>query len=293
MQKTWTDSDAVTVDYTFGSYTTIEALTTKSTELDLVFAGLNEADSGKPVMVEIFRASQGVSKSLALITGNGFATLEVEGNVPARPQQNRHQASAATTKPVWCNRRGRGMAFKPLQIIIGAKDEASAVFGRLQTKIAALGVAVAGYFWHQDIWRRSKKALQTFEAAMSRVEAAHRGQRQRAEGFRKAASDAGANTEFKAVEAAAALENLAKAGLDTTQSIKTLEPVLNLAAAADVELATAAEYVTKAVMGMGLSFDDAGRVADVLAMGANATNTSVAGLAQSLSYAAPLPKPWA
>lgn len=81
------DNDAVTVDYTFGSYTTIEALTTKSTELDLVFAGLNEADSGNPVMVEIFRASQGVSKSLALITGNEFATLEVEGNVLQDPNK--------------------------------------------------------------------------------------------------------------------------------------------------------------------------------------------------------------
>ena len=75
------DNDAVTVDYTFGNYTTIEALTTTSTEIDLVFGGLNEADSGKPVMVEIFRASQGVTKSLALITGSEFATLEVEGNV--------------------------------------------------------------------------------------------------------------------------------------------------------------------------------------------------------------------
>jgi TP901 family phage tail tape measure protein len=46
--------------------------------------------------------------------------------------------------------------------------------------------------------------------------------------------------------------------------------------------------VTKAVMGMGLAFDDAGRVADVLAKGANATNTSVEGLAQALSYAAPV-----
>jgi len=41
-------------------------------------------------------------------------------------------------------------------------------------------------------------------------------------------------------------------------------------------------------MGMGLAFTDAARVADVLALGANATNTSVSGLAQALSYAAPV-----
>ena len=37
------------------------------------------------------------------------------------------------------------MAFKPLQIIIGAKDEASAVFGRLQTKVAAVGCFMRGH----------------------------------------------------------------------------------------------------------------------------------------------------
>lgn len=179
------------------------------------------------------------------------------------------------------------MALNPIQILINAKDEASAVFGRLQTKVAAVGVAIAGYFGIKTFGSAVKSAAD-FEAAMSRVEAATGASGAELKALEKAASDAGANTKFKAVEAAAALENLAKAGLDTTQSIKTLGPVLNLAAAADVELATAAEYVTKAVMGMGLSFDDAGRVADVLAMGASATNTSVAGLAQSLSYAAPI-----
>lgn len=179
------------------------------------------------------------------------------------------------------------MAFKPLQIIIGAKDEASAVFGRLQTKIAAVGVAVAGYFGIKAFGGAVKSAAD-FEAAMSRVEAATGASGKELEALKKAASDAGANTQFTASQAANALENLAKAGLSSTQSVQALNPVLNLAAAADVELATAAEYVTKAVMGMGLSFDDAGRVADVLAKGANATNSSVTSLSEALSYAAPI-----
>jgi len=179
------------------------------------------------------------------------------------------------------------MAFKPLQIIIGAKDEASAVFGRLQTKIAAVGVAVAGYFGIKAFGGAVKSAAE-FEAAMSRVEAATGASGKELEALKKAASDAGANTQFTASQAANALENLAKAGLSSTQSVQALNPVLNLAAAADVELATAAEYVTKAVMGMGLSFDDAGRVADVLAKGANATNSSVTSLSEALSYAAPI-----
>ena len=73
-------ADALTVDYSYGEYAAIEALTTKAVELELTFGGLNEADSGKPVVVDIFRASQGVTKSLALIT-KSFGALDVEGSV--------------------------------------------------------------------------------------------------------------------------------------------------------------------------------------------------------------------
>lgn len=38
------------------------------------------------------------------------------------------------------------MAFKPIEILINAKDNASAVFGSLQTKVAAVGAAIAAYF---------------------------------------------------------------------------------------------------------------------------------------------------
>ena len=173
------------------------------------------------------------------------------------------------------------MALKPIQILINAKDEASAVFGRLQTKVAAVGAAIVGYFGIKTFGSAVKSAAD-FEAAMSRVEAATGATGQELEDLKKAAADAGANSAFTAQQAAGALENLAKAGLSSKEAIQALNPVLSLATAADVDLATAAEYVTKAVMGMGLSFDDAGRVADVLAKGANATNSSVTSLSEAL-----------
>ena len=75
------DADAVTLDYTYGSYAVIEALTTKARELELVFEGLNEADDGKPAVIEIWRASQGVSSSIALLADNKFMNLQVSGAV--------------------------------------------------------------------------------------------------------------------------------------------------------------------------------------------------------------------
>jgi TP901 family phage tail tape measure protein len=179
------------------------------------------------------------------------------------------------------------MAFKPIQIVINAKDNASAVLGRLEKSVKAVGLAVAGYFGIKAFAGGIQGAAD-FEAAMSRVKAATDGSAQEMAALTKAAQDAGSSTKYTSVEAAGALENLAKAGLSAADSIKALPAVLALAQAGDIELGTASEYLTKAVMGMGLAFDDAARVADVLALGANATNTSVEGLAQALSYAAPV-----
>ena len=179
------------------------------------------------------------------------------------------------------------MAFKPIEILINAKDNASAVFGSLQTKVVAVGAAIATYFGINAFVGVVKGAAD-LETALSRVQAATGASAEEMAALRAAAEDAGATTKFTSTEAAGALENLAKAGLNSKDAIATLPAVLALAQAGDIELATASEYVTKAVMGMGLAFTDAGRVADVLAKGANATNTSVEGLAQALSYAAPV-----
>lgn len=77
-------ADKLWVSYSFGDYAAIEALTTKAVELELLFGGLNEADSGKPVTVNIWRCSQGVTKQLSLLN-NGFGTLDVEGTVLQDP----------------------------------------------------------------------------------------------------------------------------------------------------------------------------------------------------------------
>ncbi len=79
-----TVTDKLWVSYSHGAYAAIEALTTKAPELQFLFAGLNEADSGKPVVVDIWRASQGVTKALSLIN-KGFGALEIEGTVLQDP----------------------------------------------------------------------------------------------------------------------------------------------------------------------------------------------------------------
>ena len=181
------------------------------------------------------------------------------------------------------------MAIKPIEILIKAKDEASGIFGSLQSKVAGVGVAIAGYFGISAFVGAVKGAAD-LQAKLSEVEAVSGATAAEMVLLRKAAEEAGATTKFTATEGAQALGNLARAGLSAKDAIATLPAVLNLAQAGNIGLAEASEYVTKAVMGLGLEFADAGRVADVLAKGANASNTSVTGLAQALSYTAPIAK---
>lgn len=181
------------------------------------------------------------------------------------------------------------MAIKPIQILINAKDNASAVFSSLQAKVAAVGTAILGYFGIQAFSNVVRGAAD-FEAAMSRVQAATGASAEEMAKLTKLAKDAAASSGFSNVETADALTNLAKAGADANQAMAALPGVIALARAGEVGLAESSEYLTKIMAAMGGEFADAGKYADVLAMGANASNTSVTGLAQALSYAAPSAK---
>lgn len=172
------------------------------------------------------------------------------------------------------------------RIVISARDEASAVFTSLQAKVAGVAAAIAGFFG-VSLFKASVDSAREFESAMSRVAAASGATAEGMAELERAAKDAGSTTQYSSVQAANALEELVKAGLSASDAVKTLPAALDLATAGGVDLATAAGFLTQAVAGMGLSFAEAGRVADVLAQGANASQTSVEGLAQALSYAAP------
>ena len=75
------DGDQLFISYSFADYATLEALTTKASELQLMFGGLNEGDGGKPQIVDFWRCSQSVTKSLGLIAGNAFGGLDIEGSI--------------------------------------------------------------------------------------------------------------------------------------------------------------------------------------------------------------------
>lgn len=76
---------AVKVSYAHSGYDVHQLLTTSSPLLHLYFAGMNEVDSNAPFLVDLWRVQQSLTKNLALISGDAFATLDFEGEVLLDP----------------------------------------------------------------------------------------------------------------------------------------------------------------------------------------------------------------
>lgn len=79
-----TDGLALTVDYAYGGYDLIEALTQAAPTLEMLYAGVNEAMDGATSTVELYRVRPGALKSWGLINDD-FAELEIEGEVLLDP----------------------------------------------------------------------------------------------------------------------------------------------------------------------------------------------------------------
>lgn len=165
-------------------------------------------------------------------------------------------------------------------------DSANSAIGKLGVALGALGVGVAAYKIVGFLSDATKGAAD-FEQQLATVQAVSGATTEQMNRIKEASVELGKSTRYNATEAAAGFEILARAGLNVENSLKTMPSVLALAQGNALELGEAAGFVTKTVQGMGLSFDDSARVADVLAKASASANTDVRGLGSAMSYAAP------
>lgn len=151
---------------------------------------------------------------------------------------------------------------------------------RLNKITTALGgtglamVALAGY---------AAKTAADFDKAMSHVDAVANSTKGELEQLRSAALNAGKTTSYTAIEAAAAEEELSKAGISVANILGGgLTGALNLAAAGSLDLAEAANIAAKAMNTFQLTGADVGHIADVLASSANKSATDVHEMGEAL-----------
>jgi TP901 family phage tail tape measure protein len=123
-----------------------------------------------------------------------------------------------------------------------------------------------------------------FDQAMSEVSASTHESAENMGLLREAALQAGADTVFSATEAANAINELAKAGVSTSDIIGGgLSGALSLASAGSLDVASAAEIAATAMTQFGLVGADVPHIADLLAAGAGKAQGSVEDLSAALN----------
>lgn len=102
----------------------------------------------------------------------------------------------------------------------------------------------------------------------------------------------GEKTKFSASEAAEAMNYMAMAGWKTEDMLGGIEGVMNLAAASGEDLATTSDIVTDALTAFGLTAQDSGHFADILAAASSNANTNASMMGETFKYAAPVAGAW-
>ena len=171
-------------------------------------------------------------------------------------------------------------------------------FGNKTTEVGKKASVVSGAV--VGVGAAAIKTAADFESGMSKVAALSGATGSDLEKLKAKAREMGSTTKYSASESADALSYMALAGWDTNKMLAGIEPILNLAAASEMDLAEASDIVTDYMTAFGIECDDAGKNAthfsDMMAYAMSKSNTTtqmlgeayknVASTAASLGYTA-------
>ncbi|HSH44002.1 MAG TPA: phage tail tape measure protein, partial [Arenicellales bacterium] len=132
------------------------------------------------------------------------------------------------------------------------------------------------------------KAAGDFEQGMNRVQAVSGATGGQLDALREQAKEMGRTTQFSASQAADAMGFLAMAGFEVDEIIGALPGTLQLAAAAQMDLGSAADIVSNVLSGYGMEVEELGRVNDVLAKTMASANTDLQQLGEAMKMAGPV-----
>ena len=173
--------------------------------------------------------------------------------------------------------------------VLSKIDEAGKKFEKAGDTIAGVGravmpasAAVAG------LGAAAVKTSADFDSAMSQVAAVSGATGDDFDALRDKAREMGSKTKFSASEAADAMNYMAMAGWKTEDMLSGIEGIMNLAAASGEDLATTSDIVTDALTAFGLTAQDSGHFADLLAAASSNANTNVSMMGETFKYCAPI-----
>ena len=165
-----------------------------------------------------------------------------------------------------------------------ARDARKQERGELRGQLAgtmAVGTAMLAY---------PLKAAMDFEQGMAEVGAITRANDTDMVHLTENAREMGRTTKFSATQAAQGQKFLAMAGFKTDQIIDSMSGMLDLAAAANMDLGRTADITSNILTGFGMDATQMTRVANVMALAFSSSNTNVEQLGYAMKYAAPQAK---
>ncbi|WP_226578247.1 phage tail tape measure protein [Acuticoccus sediminis] len=177
--------------------------------------------------------------------------------------------TAAFTKGLDSARKSLASAGKSMQSV-GAKMSIG-----ITAPVVAFGASIV-------------KTAGDFEAAMNNVGAVTSASGDQMKALADQAKLLGRTTQFSASQAADAMGFLGMAGFSAEQIMAALPGTLQLAAAAQMDLASSADIVSNVMSGYALEAKDLGRINDVLVKTFTRTNTDLRQLGEAMKYAGPV-----
>ena len=162
--------------------------------------------------------------------------------------------------------------------------------GGIKAQFLSIGSTIAGLVTGGGIMAFGSKILQVgrdFNDGMARVRAVTQASTEELKMMSDEAKRLGATTAYTAAEAAGALENLTRNGLNATQATNALSPTLEFAQANTIGLAEAADIMTNVSNGFNMGVEGMAQVSDSLSWTASHSATNVSQLAEALKNAAP------
>lgn len=177
---------------------------------------------------------------------------------------------------------GVSQAENQMQQMSNSAKSLSTQMGLVQTAALAVGGAVVAGIGV------SVKTAADFEEAMAKVKSISGATGQDFENLKKVAMDLGESTKYTATEAAQGLQYLAMAGFSVKDQIGSLPAVLNMAAAASVDMGTSADIVSNIMTGFGIASEDSTYAVDVLVKTMTSANTDLLQLGDAMKFVAPV-----
>ncbi len=186
------------------------------------------------------------------------------------------------------------MASDRVKIIISVTDQFSEGLKSVQSRLGSATAAVMSMrgaligLGAAAVFTSMIRSMADFEKSMNRVKAVSQATALEFDVLKEQARELGATTVFSAKEVAEGMGFLAQAGFRTNQIIGAMPATLDLAAAAQLDLATSADIVSNVMQGYGLYVSEAGRATDVMAKAFTSSNTDLRQLGQAMKLAGPV-----